>query len=541
MPRRPAEVDAAMRREGGQVAAEPAQSAKAETQQHGMLSPRPAQRSRGLPPWRDPAAVALVVVLALLLTALACASFWLYSRTRVHPGVETLGLPLGGQTRQAAAATLEEAWGERTVALLAGERARWLRATELGLWLDAERTAEAALAIGDPWTHLLALVAEPTPAAVEPVVGIDEAQLRRALEALAPEVLVPAIDATLRVYGGRAEATPSFPGRALDVPVTAERIATNLSQVVEGAPVPMAFVEVAPAIPDLTALAEEANARLANPLRIRAYDPVRDETLWWTPSLETWSQWLTIEIAVGSVQLAWGVDHERVWADLEAWAATLAPERYVDLAAAVDATVATALAGAGEVEFRVYHHPSQHVVELGETLVSIAEEHGFPYPWLQQANPGVDALRPGQVIQIPSPDVLLPLPVVTHKRIVVSISQQQMWAIERGELVWQWTVSTGIASSPTSPGVFQVQSHELNAYASSWDLWMPHFIGIYRPVPSSSFENGFHGFPTRDGVNLLWTSSLGHPVTYGCILLSNQNAAALYDWAEPGVVVEIQR
>jgi lipoprotein-anchoring transpeptidase ErfK/SrfK len=29
-------------------------------------------------------------------------------------------------------------------------------------------------------------------------------------------------------------------------------------------------------------------------------------------------------------------------------------------------------------------------------------------------------------------------------------------------------------------------------------------------------------------------------VTYGCILLSNENAEALYNWAQEGVVVEIQ-
>jgi lipoprotein-anchoring transpeptidase ErfK/SrfK len=134
----------------------------------------------------------------------------------------------------------------------------------------------------------------------------------------------------------------------------------------------------------------------------------------------------------------------------------------------------------------------------------------------------------------------LPLPVVSYKRIVISISQQQMWAYEWGELQWAWTVSTGIGSSPTSPGVFQIQSHDTNAYAASWDLWMPHFIGIYRPVPASGFMNGFHGFPTRDGINLLWTGNLGYPVTYGCILLSSHNASVLYDWAEEGVVVEIR-
>jgi lipoprotein-anchoring transpeptidase ErfK/SrfK len=53
--------------------------------------------------------------------------------------------------------------------------------------------------------------------------------------------------------------------------------------------------------------------------------------------------------------------------------------------------------------------------------------------------------------------------------------------------------------------------------------------------------NGFHGFPNRDGFNLLWTGDLGRPVTYGCILLSSENAQTLYGWAEDGVVVEIER
>jgi hypothetical protein len=88
--------------------------------------------------------------------------------------------------------------------------------------------------------------------------------------------------------------------------------------------------------------------------------------------------------------------------------------------------------------------------------------------------------------------------------------------------------------------VFQVQSHDSNAYAASWDLWMPYFIGIYRPVPTAAFMNGFHGFPTRDGTSLLWTGNLGYPVTYGCILLSTYNASVLYDWADAGVVVEIR-
>jgi lipoprotein-anchoring transpeptidase ErfK/SrfK len=52
--------------------------------------------------------------------------------------------------------------------------------------------------------------------------------------------------------------------------------------------------------------------------------------------------------------------------------------------------------------------------------------------------------------------------------------------------------------------------------------------------------NGFHGFPTRGGGYLLWTGDLGHPVTYGCVLLSLENAEALFNWAEDGVVVEVR-
>jgi len=511
-------------------------------QGHHMLAPmRPPSRARS-PLWADAVAVALGLLLVALLSALVFASFWLYSSTRIQPGVEVLGVELGGLTRQGAVSALEAAWQEREVILLDGERPLPIAASELGLAIDAERTVDAAMEIGDPWSHLKAALSDPKPVRLAPVVGLDDLRLRQSLERLAAELFLPAIDATIEIADGRAVAMPSATGRALDVPVTADRIASNLAPVVGGAAVPLVFLEVPPTVPDLGGLAEEANARLAGPLAIRAYDPIRDESLSWTPSTEAWAEWLLVRVEEApSPRLAWGVNEGLVQSYVQARAEELAPERYIDLDAASETVAEAMRSRQAGVAFRVYHYPSQHVVQSGETLVSIAGDHGFPYPWLQQANPGVDALQPGQVIQIPSPDVLLPLPVVMHKRIVINIAQQQMRAYEGGELIWGWTVSTGIASSPTAAGVYQVQYHELNAYASSWDLWMPHFIGIYRPVPSSSFMNGFHGFPTRDGVNLLWTSSLGHPVTYGCVLLSNENAAALYEWAEPGVVVEIRK
>ncbi|NJL93291.1 MAG: L,D-transpeptidase [Anaerolineae bacterium] len=101
-----------------------------------------------------------------------------------------------------------------------------------------------------------------------------------------------------------------------------------------------------------------------------------------------------------------------------------------------------------------------------------------------------------------------------NKRIIVSISEQHLWAYENGNLVFDWVISTGIARSPTSPGVFQIRSHEPNAYAAQWNLYMPHFMGVYNPGPNVEVMNGFHGFPTdASGGYLLWTSNRGRPAS----------------------------
>jgi lipoprotein-anchoring transpeptidase ErfK/SrfK len=100
-------------------------------------------------------------------------------------------------------------------------------------------------------------------------------------------------------------------------------------------------------------------------------------------------------------------------------------------------------------------------------------------------------------------------------------------------------ISTGIADSPTLPGIFQVLTHEENAYAAIWDLYMPHFMGIYYATPD--LLNGIHGLPMLSSGRRLWAEVLGRPASYGCIILDLQAAEQLYAWAETGVVVEIQR
>ncbi|NTW44855.1 MAG: L,D-transpeptidase, partial [Anaerolineaceae bacterium] len=164
---------------------------------------------------------------------------------------------------------------------------------------------------------------------------------------------------------------------------------------------------------------------------------------------------------------------------------------------------------------------------------------GIPYWKIQEANPGTSiiGIGPGQELTIPSKNDLLPLPVVPGKRVVISISEQHMWIYENRELRSEHVISTGIDRSPTLPGFFQIQTHEINAYASNWDLWMPNFLGIYEAVPG--FMNGIHGLPLLSSGVRLWGNVLGSKASYGCIIMTLDAAEDLYNWAENGVVVEI--
>lgn len=481
---------------------------------------------------------ALIALGALLL--LVFAAVVVYSSDLILPGVSASGvstsggeaLKLGGKTRDKAADALKAAWQSKTLTLRAGERTWTVTALSLGFGIDAEAMAERA--------HQQSRLLGRGQKVVSPILRVDAQAVEASLNRLAPELYIAPQSASVRLVDGRLEAVPAVDGLELDVAATSDWLVQSAHQVVVQGMLDLMTRPIPAALTDVSALVERGNTWLSNSLAIRAYDPINDQILTWAVEPETWIGWMALAVSSNAPSgVDWTINGDKAVAFLQAQAETLGETRYLNLDNIVGEIQGAIESETWTVTLRVYHRPRTHVVQFGETLSSISRIYGMPYPWLEQANPGVERLSPGQVVNIPSSDLMLPLPVVEGKRIVVSISQQVMWVYEGGVTKWVWPVSTGIASSPTAPGVFQVQSHEENAYAASWDLWMPYFLGIYRPVPTANFMNGFHGFPTRDGVTLLWTGNLGVPVTYGCILLETGNAAALYEWAEEGVVVEI--
>jgi len=122
------------------------------------------------------------------------------------------------------------------------------------------------------------------------------------------------------------------------------------------------------------------------------------------------------------------------------------------------------------------------------------------------------------------------------KYILVDISEQHMYVYDSNQLVYSFVASTGIGNS-TRIGSFAVQSKLPNAYGSTWNIWMPNWLGIYW---SHGLENGIHALPILPNGATLWAGFLGRPVSYGCVVLDTYEAQLLNDWAEIGTPVDIQ-
>lgn len=122
------------------------------------------------------------------------------------------------------------------------------------------------------------------------------------------------------------------------------------------------------------------------------------------------------------------------------------------------------------------------------------------------------------------------------KLILVDISEQHMYAYENGMFVFSFVVSTGMNSS-TRTGTFSILNKIPNAYGSTWNIWMPNWLGIYWAGP---LQNGIHALPILPNGQRLWSGYLGTPISYGCIVLGTYESELLYNWAEVGTPVVIQ-
>ena len=112
-----------------------------------------------------------------------------------------------------------------------------------------------------------------------------------------------------------------------------------------------------------------------------------------------------------------------------------------------------------------------------------------------------------------------------------------MSVFDGDDQVFDFVVSTGEPGRDTAIGEFEIQNKIDMAYASTWNLDMPFWMGIYWAGP---LQNGIHSLPiVKHTGDKLWDGYLGQRVSYGCVILSDEDAATLYEWTEVGTKVKI--
>lgn len=482
-----------------------------------------------------------LALLALLLPMLVVAGLALVVNRHqiILPGVTVGPVSLSNLPMAEGATYLDNYWNNTTHLVVLNEDYKWaVTPPNIGLWIDPLKTAEAAYAVGRDQGGLAELLAlfSGQPFEVAPVVSFNEEYAREVITDLAAKIVVPPTNAYLtKDEQGRWVAKPGVEGRGLDVEATLALIKANPQAILEPGYLQLPMKAISPGIVDLSADVERITAYYEKPIQLRAWDPITDELLTWTLPQELVASWVVLDDPKSEPSLV--VNQQAFESYLAEWESTIG-NREIDFKDPID-SLDDRWADGQPYTIHLRHKATAYTVQAGDNLISIGFKVGMPYWKIQEANPGIGiyGVHAGQVLTIPSKNEMLPYSPVLGKRIVISITEQRMWVYENFALKSEHVISTGMADSPTLPGVFQIQTHEINAYASNWDLWMPHFMGIYEAVPG--FMNGIHGLPVLSSGARLWANVLGQPASYGCIIMDLASGEALYHWAENGVVVEI--
>lgn len=459
---------------------------------------------------------------------------------RIFPNVWVTGIPVGDLTTQEAAALLDQSWEkEAQITLIDGSRTWTASPRELGITLDSLKTAESARGVG--------LSGIPFGFGVAPTISLDEETAQNFLLDLVNSTDIAPQNAGFRSEGDQLVGVSGSDGRMLDVPRTMERLQDDPVNVVQTGRLNLVMAVLPPEVEEPDKFLEEAREVAALPFAFNGYDPFSDEQLRWSTSKEVFASWMQVN------ENGLTLRDETFEPFIEALSQSLngpdRPVRYIDPKEAREKLNAAIGGQNPEITLRIRYRDSQYTVVSGDSGYRIARKTGVPYYLLAEANPGWDLskLSPGDVIALPTKDKALPLDPVPNKRIVVDLDKQTLTAFENGQVKFQWLISSGMDSAPTSPGIYQILTHDEVAKGSSYTLcsaafscgqWeMYWFMGMYEVVPG--LMNGFHGAVLLPSGQYLGGGNVGNPYTFGCVMSQNDNAKNLYDWAELGTVVEI--
>jgi lipoprotein-anchoring transpeptidase ErfK/SrfK len=416
----------------------------------------------------------------------------------IAPGTSVGGASVGFMTPGAATDALTQRLAETTVVLTGEGADAELTGADLGATLDARALADTAFAERPAW-NVTQWFGEPLPA----VVAIDDAAATEALRAIAPDLYVDPVDATLAFDAATASyiTTPSVEGTGIDVSAVRDALQ---SAFVAGESRVEFNVVAAPIDANIpTYVAESAAANLNGILDHAGFYVGEERTV--PIDRAVVASWLTVEPG------------ERGTFEITADEAAI--QQVVDTLpeivnrAPVNNTVITDTAG------EVLREESAGVVgrELGDPS-QIAGDYAAQ---LATGN-GAFTLP---VTEVPFTTTAL------ARNVVVDLSEQRVYLYENGNIVDSYLASTGKGGSPTFTGSFRV----------NWKTPMQD-LGCFEGAPYCT-ENVpylayFNGDQALHGA--YWHNNFGNVMSHGCVNLPVATAKFVYDWVAVGTEVRVQ-
>lgn len=225
---------------------------------------------------------------------------------RVYPGVSVAGVDVSGLNPQQAAVKLSQTLAYPNtgkILLRDGERI-WVAApVQMGMVLDAQATAQNAFRAGRSGGIFSSLGTQyrayRSGVDVAPVMILDERTAQDYLQAVAAQVDLPVIEATLEIQGSQVNAVPGQVGRLVDVDATLRQVSAQMQSFTDGE-VQLVVQEQAPLVLDSSKQAEAARRLLSAPFALTLAARAEGDPGPWTLSPEMLGSMLVIQRLEGA-------------------------------------------------------------------------------------------------------------------------------------------------------------------------------------------------------------------------------------------------
>lgn len=233
--------------------------------------------------------IALIGGVGLFLVSIVLANLFLsvtYSG-RIYPKVRVGGVDVSGLSLEQARQKIEQnlLYSQKGRIILQDNERVWAFApSEVGFFLDAQQSALVAYRLGregDLWTRLF------TPlqiwlrgASLSPRMTYDERKALAVLQAIAAEINVPTVEASLQIRDLEVQALPGRVGRSLDYESSLTSLRNQLLTLTDGI-VRLSVKEQPPEILDLSSQAETVRAILRSALVLQVPAMGEEETREW--------------------------------------------------------------------------------------------------------------------------------------------------------------------------------------------------------------------------------------------------------------------